>query len=106
MAATDNVVNSPGFGGFSKGWCAMRRRWMAAAAITFACVLGLSAWGGGDGAGTAGGDASAGGKLQVEVFSWWAGPGEGDGLQAMRELFEQQIPGQSFFDAAVAGGSG
>ncbi|WP_310708835.1 ABC transporter substrate-binding protein [Nonomuraea sp. 3-1Str] len=84
----------------------MRRRWTATVAITLASVLTLSACGGGgDKAAqpsTGGGDA----KKQVEVFSWWTGPGEADGLKAMRQIFEQKNPSYSFFDAAVAGGSG
>ncbi|WP_344495710.1 ABC transporter substrate-binding protein [Nonomuraea monospora] len=74
-----------------------------------ASVLGLAACGGGGG-GTATGSqapaASSGGKQQVEVFSWWTGPGEADGLKAMRKIFEEQNPNYTFFDAAVAGGSG
>ncbi|MFI6793388.1 ABC transporter substrate-binding protein [Nonomuraea sp. NPDC050383] len=83
----------------------MRRRWTATVAITLASVLTLSACGGGDKAAqpsTGGGDA----KKQVEVFSWWTGPGEADGLKAMRQIFEQKNPSYTFFDAAVAGGSG
>ncbi|GGP01020.1 sugar ABC transporter substrate-binding protein [Nonomuraea glycinis] len=78
---------------------------MTAAAITMASVLSLSACGGGEQAAQP--SASGGGdKQQVEVFSWWTGPGEADGLQAMRKIFEQQNPTLTFFDAAVAGGSG
>ncbi|MBN6053912.1 carbohydrate ABC transporter substrate-binding protein [Nonomuraea sp. RK-328] len=84
----------------------MRRRWTATVAITLASVLTLAACGGGGGQGaqpsTGGGDA----KKQVEVFSWWTGPGEADGLKAMRQIFEQKNPSYTFFDAAVAGGSG
>ncbi|MCA2175041.1 ABC transporter substrate-binding protein [Nonomuraea glycinis] len=70
-----------------------------------ASVLSLSACGGGEQAAQP--SASGGGdKQQVEVFSWWTGPGEADGLQAMRKIFEQQNPTLTFFDAAVAGGSG
>ncbi|WP_328808768.1 ABC transporter substrate-binding protein [Nonomuraea montanisoli] len=83
----------------------MRRRWTATVAITLASVLTLAACGGG-GKGaqpsSGGGDA----KKQVEVFSWWTGPGEADGLKAMRQIFEQKNPSYTFFDAAVAGGSG
>lgn len=85
----------------------MRRRWLTAVAITMAGLLGLTACGGGGsaaptGSATGGGEA----KKQVEVFSWWTGPGEADGLKAMRGIFEQQNPNLTFFDAAVAGGSG
>ncbi|MFC7593147.1 ABC transporter substrate-binding protein [Nonomuraea antimicrobica] len=72
-----------------------------------ASVLGLAACGGGGGGQTAQQpSAGGGGKQQVEVFSWWTGPGEADGLQAMRKIFEDQNPNLTFFDAAVAGGSG
>lgn len=86
----------------------MRRRWLAAVAITMASLLGLTACGSGGTAaptGAATGDTAAA-KKQVEVFSWWTGPGEADGLKAMRGIFEQQNPNLTFFDAAVAGGSG
>ena len=48
--------------------------------------------------------ASAGG--QVEVFSWWVGPGEADGLAAMVKIFEAKYPNEKFVNAAVAGGAG
>lgn len=85
----------------------MRRRWLVTVAITMTSVLGLTACGGGGGTPTdkasgGGGDA----KKQVEVFSWWTGPGEADGLKAMRAIFERENPNLTFFDAAVAGGSG
>jgi glucose/mannose transport system substrate-binding protein len=43
---------------------------------------------------------------QVEVFSWWVGPGEADGLAAMVKIFEAQYPNIKFVNAAVAGGAG
>ncbi|MEU4328023.1 ABC transporter substrate-binding protein [Nonomuraea dietziae] len=85
----------------------MRRRWLAG--ITMAALLGLAACGGGGGTPAPSGQASGtggGGKQQVEVFSWWTGPGEADGLKAMKEIFEKENPNLTFFDAAVAGGSG
>src|SRR5689334_8951281 len=83
------------------------RRWLATASIMMAGVLGLAACGGGGGGGeTSEPPAAGGGKQQVEVFSWWTGPGEADGLAEMRKIFEQQNSNYSFFDAAVAGGSG
>jgi putative multiple sugar transport system substrate-binding protein len=43
---------------------------------------------------------------QVEVFSWWVGPGEADGLAAMVKIFQQKYPNDQFVNAAVAGGAG
>ncbi|WP_308249780.1 ABC transporter substrate-binding protein [Sphaerisporangium fuscum] len=77
---------------------------MSAVAVTVAGLLSLSACGGGGGEKSTGGEQAA--KKQVEVFSWWTGPGEADGLKAMREIFQKQNPNLTFFDAAVAGGSG
>jgi glucose/mannose transport system substrate-binding protein len=48
--------------------------------------------------------ATAGGK--VEVFSWWVGPGEADGLAAMIKIFQTQYPNEEFVNASVAGGAG
>jgi len=45
-------------------------------------------------------------STEVEVFSWWTGAGEADGLNAMIKLFEQQNPTIKFVNAAVAGGAG
>lgn len=75
---------------------------MAAVAVSVAGLLTLSACGGGDKQEGGGGQAAK----KVEVFSWWTGPGEADGLKAMREIFAKQNPNFEFFDAAVAGGSG
>lgn len=43
---------------------------------------------------------------KVEVFSWWVGPGEADGLAAMVKVFNAKYPSVEFVNAAVAGGSG
>jgi glucose/mannose transport system substrate-binding protein len=51
-------------------------------------------------------EAAGGGTGQVEIFSWWVGPGEADGLNAMVEVFNQQFSGIEFVNAAVAGGAG
>jgi len=45
-------------------------------------------------------------QTQVEIFSWWVGPGEADGLAAMTEVFNQMYPNIEFVNAAVAGGAG
>ncbi|UWZ56242.1 carbohydrate ABC transporter substrate-binding protein [Dactylosporangium aurantiacum] len=42
----------------------------------------------------------------MEVFSWWAGPGEKEGLEALVADFRQRNPGIEFGNAAVAGGAG
>ncbi|MCC5576801.1 carbohydrate ABC transporter substrate-binding protein [Microtetraspora sp. AC03309] len=81
----------------------MRRRWLAAVAVSVAGLLTLTACGGSDDKAAGGGQS---GQKKVEVFSWWTGPGEADGLKAMREIFEKGNPGFTFYDAAVAGGSG
>jgi glucose/mannose transport system substrate-binding protein len=51
----------------------------------------------------AGGQARDG---QVEVYSWWTGPGEEDGLRAMVGDFEAKNPGVHLVNAAVSGGAG
>jgi len=50
--------------------------------------------------------ASSGGNGKVEVFSWWVGPGEADGLAAMTKIFQQKYPNEEFVNASVAGGAG
>ncbi|HTE50441.1 MAG TPA: ABC transporter substrate-binding protein [Kofleriaceae bacterium] len=46
------------------------------------------------------------GGAQVEVFSWWTGPGEHEGLDAMIADFKSKNPGVEFINAGVAGGAG
>lgn len=48
----------------------------------------------------------SGGDKEVEVFSWWAGPGEKEGLDAMIADFTKKNPEVKFNNAAVAGGAG
>lgn len=43
---------------------------------------------------------------QLEVYSWWTGPGEEEGLAAMAQAFETANPGIRFVNAAVSGGAG
>src|SRR5699024_1432140 len=42
----------------------------------------------------------------VEIFSWWTGAGEEDGLLALIDLFEKKNPDITIENAAVAGGAG
>nr|WP_232345479.1 ABC transporter substrate-binding protein [Paenactinomyces guangxiensis] len=48
----------------------------------------------------------AGNKNQVEIFSWWTGAGEEDGLKALIKLFNEKQPDIEVINAAVAGGAG
>jgi glucose/mannose transport system substrate-binding protein len=43
---------------------------------------------------------------KVEVFSWWTGPGEEEGLNAMIEDFKKNNAGVEVVNAAVSGGAG
>jgi len=43
---------------------------------------------------------------QLEVFSWWTGPGEDEGLAAMVDEFKRRNPGVDFINATVSGGAG
>jgi len=45
-------------------------------------------------------------KDQVEVFSWWTGAGEQEGLDAMIADFKSKNPTIEFINAAVSGGAG
>ena len=47
-----------------------------------------------------------GGDNQLEVYSWWTGPGEEEGLAAMVDAFKKGNPGVEFVNAAVSGGAG
>src|SRR6266487_2763699 len=47
-----------------------------------------------------------GGDKKVEVFTWWTGPGEQEGLDALVADFKQKNDGVALINAAVAGGSG
>jgi glucose/mannose transport system substrate-binding protein len=60
------------------------------------------------GAGTAqpAGGEKEGGGAQVEVFSWWTGPGEQEGLDALIADFKAKNPGIEVINAAVSGGAG
>lgn len=79
---------------------APRHRLTVFAAVAMTGALALS----GCGANEDGG--SNDDRSEVEVFSWWTGPGEADGLQAMQADFEKKNPGTKFTNAAIAGGSG
>ncbi|MCQ6267297.1 ABC transporter substrate-binding protein [Fictibacillus sp. WQ 8-8] len=43
---------------------------------------------------------------KLEIFSWWTGAGEEDGLKALIKLFKEKNPDIPIENAAVAGGAG
>lgn len=57
---------------------------------------------GGDASGDDGGD----GNKTVEIFSWWTGAGEEDGLLALIDLFKEKHPDVEVDNAAISGGAG
>jgi glucose/mannose transport system substrate-binding protein len=79
----------------------MRGRLFKAGTAAAALVLATSC-----GGGNSSSSSSSGGKTKVEVFSWWTGPGEADGLAAMQKDFQAKNPTIQFVNAAIAGGSG
>src|SRR5450759_3186088 len=42
----------------------------------------------------------------MEMFSWWTGPGEADSLAAMFAVYKQKYPGVNIVNATTAGGAG
>jgi glucose/mannose transport system substrate-binding protein len=44
--------------------------------------------------------------VKLEIFSWWTGAGEEDGLKALIKLFKGKYPNVPIENAAVAGGAG
>ena len=45
-------------------------------------------------------------QQEVEIFSWWTGGGEEEGLQASFEIFNENYPDIEIINATVAGGAG
>ncbi|MGM0500357.1 MAG: ABC transporter substrate-binding protein, partial [Bacillota bacterium] len=43
---------------------------------------------------------------EVEIFSWWTGGGEEEGLNALIEIFNEEYPDVEVINATVAGGAG
>ncbi len=74
------------------------------AALAVAGVLALTSatgCGGGDA-----GDGGGSGSKKVEVFTWWSDGGEKAGLDGMVSTFGTACAGQTFENAAIAGGAG
>ncbi len=45
-------------------------------------------------------------QQEVEIFSWWTGGGEEEGLMALFEIFNENYPDIEIINATVAGGAG
>ncbi|MFK3960618.1 ABC transporter substrate-binding protein [Guptibacillus hwajinpoensis] len=51
-------------------------------------------------------EGSASKEETLDIFSWWTGAGEEDGLNALIDLFKEEYPDIEVENAAVAGGAG
>ena len=85
---------------------AVRRRGLAAVALAVAASLLMAACGGDDDSGSAAPTSAGPVSGKFEFFSWWTGPGDSEGKDALLTLFKQQNPSITVVDAVVAGGSG
>ena len=86
-----------------------RTRAIAMAAVVVAMSMVLAACGGSqevtsDDGSEPGKQAAA--STEFEFFSWWTGPGDSEGKQALLDLFAEQNPDVEIVDATVAGGAG
>src|SRR4029453_6577107 len=66
----------------------------------------MAACGGDDDSGSAAPTSAGPVSGKFEFFSWWTGPGDSEGKDALLPLFKQQNPSITVVDAVVAGGSG
>lgn len=72
----------------------MKRRMFALAAALTLLMVGC------------GDSASTEGSGEVEIFSWWTGSGEAEGLAALIGVFTAEYPDYTIVNSAVAGGAG
>ncbi|UFT98571.1 ABC transporter substrate-binding protein [Radiobacillus kanasensis] len=79
---------------------------LAMVLVIAACSNSSSGDGGDSAEGSDGGDSSSESGGKVEIFSWWTGAGEEDGLLALIDLFKEKHPDIEIENAAVAGGAG
>jgi len=74
--------------------------------LSVGLTLGLALAGCSSDSASESGDSAKGGKEKLEIFSWWTGAGEEDGLKALIKLFEEKHSDIPVENAAVAGGAG
>jgi glucose/mannose transport system substrate-binding protein len=56
--------------------------------------------------GNTGGTTGSSASTKLEIFSWWTGPGEKDGLAEMFKIYKNKYPNVTITNSAVAGGAG
>src|SRR5260221_13110203 len=49
---------------------------------------------------------SGAGTGSLEIFSWWTGKGEADGLAMLEDFYKKKYPNVKIENAAIAGGAG
>jgi glucose/mannose transport system substrate-binding protein len=83
-----------------------RRKWLSIIGAGLVALLLLSACNddGDEGDGVAAPEGEVSGDF--EFFSWWTGPGDSEGKEALLELYQEQNPQVDVVDAVVAGGAG
>jgi len=85
-----------------RGGYTLRKSFLVSIVLIFSLVLSACSSSSSDNGD--GGDKKGSDKL--EIFSWWTGAGEEDGLKALIKLFEDKYPDVPIENAAVAGGAG
>ncbi|MFG6117937.1 ABC transporter substrate-binding protein [Thalassobacillus sp. B23F22_16] len=74
--------------------------------LMFALILALAACSDSSSNEADGSSGGSDGDAKLDIFSWWTGAGEEDGLNALIELFQEKHPDVEVENAAVAGGAG
>jgi len=83
-----------------------RRKWLTiiGAALAVSLLLSACSDAGDEGDGVAAPEGEVSGDF--EFFSWWTGPGDSEGKEALLDLYRKQNPQVKVIDAVVAGGAG
>lgn len=87
----------------------MKKTFLLSLFLVFSLIVSACSSGGSsDEASSEGGSKEGGGDTSapLDIFSWWTGAGEEDGLKALLALFEEKHPDIPIENAAVAGGAG
>ncbi|MCM3767806.1 ABC transporter substrate-binding protein [Neobacillus niacini] len=87
-----------------KSWSVILSILLVFSFVLAGCSSDSSSSSGGDSGKKSGKDDGKGATL--DIFSWWTGAGEEDGLKALIKLFKDKYPDVKVENAAVAGGAG